>query len=385
MPDAVFGRSVAMAGTTVVIGASGEASAATGVNGDQDSRTAPGAGAAYVFTRADAGWSQQAYLKASNTESTDGFGWTVAVDGDTAVVSAFRESSNATGVNGDQTNNQARYAGAAYVFARTGTTWSQQAYLKASNTQAYDYFGESVALAGDTLVIGAAREDSAATGVNGDQSNNAAFSAGAAYVFTRTDAGWSQQAYLKASNTDAEDAFGSSVAVTGDTIVVGAPGEASAATGINGDQTNNVLFYAGAAYVFERTDTTWIQQAYLKASNTEHDLFGSSLAVLGTTLIVGAPFEDSTATGVNGDQTNNSASESGAAYVFDLAPAPPPTATPTATPATATAVTATSVATIPPSVTPFATATAPSLTVTVQSPTPAPLLDRLYLPRLLTE
>ncbi len=105
---------------------------------------------------------------------------------------------------------------------RSGNTWSQQAYLKASNTGAGDQFGLSVAVSGDTLVVGAAYEDSNATGVGGEQGNNSASDAGAAYVFVRSGNTWSQQAYLKASNTGADDLFGCSVAVFGDTLVVGA-------------------------------------------------------------------------------------------------------------------------------------------------------------------
>ncbi|MEY4167437.1 MAG: hypothetical protein RIR52_1261, partial [Acidobacteriota bacterium] len=118
-------------------------------------------------------------------------------------------------------------------------TISQQAYLKASNTGSNDGFGSSVAISGDTVVVGAAWEDSTATGVNGDQTNDLAPGSGAAYVFVRHGASWSQQAYLKASNTGSNDRFGSSVAISGETVVVGAPGEASNATGVNGDQTNN--------------------------------------------------------------------------------------------------------------------------------------------------
>ena len=88
---------------------------------------------------------------------------------------------------------------------RSGTTWSQQAYLKASNTEVGDGFGFSVAISGDTVVVGAHEEDSNATGVNGDQADNSAADSGAAYVFTRSGATWSQQAYLKASNTGAGD------------------------------------------------------------------------------------------------------------------------------------------------------------------------------------
>src|SRR5204863_403711 len=152
---------------------------------------------------------------------------------------------------------------AAYIFVRSGTNWSQQAYLKASNTDAHDYFGSSVAVSGDTVVIGAPGEASNGTGVNGNQSDNSAFEAGAAYVFVRNGTNWSQQAYLKASNTDAHDGFGFSLAVSGDTVVVGAPTEASNATGVNGNQSDNSAFEAGAAYLFVRSGTTWSQQAYL--------------------------------------------------------------------------------------------------------------------------
>jgi CSLREA domain-containing protein len=260
---------------------------------------------------------QQAYLKASNTGASDYFGNSVAVSGDTVVVGAYQEDSNTTGVNGDQTNNSAGNSGAAYVFVRSGATWSQQAYLKASNTGADDRFGISVAVAGDTVVVGAFQEASNATGVNGDQANNSASAAGAAYVFVRSGATWSQQAYLKASNTGASDGFGWSVAVAGDTVVVGALYEDSNATGVNGDQTNNSSTDSGAAYAFVRSGTTWSQQAYLKASNTgADDWFGTSVAVAGDTVVVGANLEASNATGVNGDQTNNSAGASGAVYVF---------------------------------------------------------------------
>ncbi len=251
---------------------------------------------------------QQAYVKASNTGVDDNFGISVAVSGDTVVVGAMGEASAATGVNGNQSDNSAYYSGAAYVFVRSGTTWSQQAYLKASNTGADDWFGCSVSLSGDTVVVGAFQEASATTGVNGNQSDNSAPNSGAAYVFTRSGTTWSQQAYLKASNTARNDRFGSSVAVSGDTVVVGASVEGSAATGVTGTQSDNSAAYSGAAYVFVRSGTTWSQQAYLKASNTGNDdRFGGSVAVSGDTVVVGAVYEDSAATGVNGNQSDNSA------------------------------------------------------------------------------
>ncbi len=312
-----FGRSVAISGDTIVVGANEEASNATGVDGDGSDNSAPYAGAAYVFARSGTSWSQQAYLKPSNTDGGDYFGESVAVSGDTVVVGSWAEASNATGIDGDQSDNSAWATGAAYVFVRDGTSWSQQAYIKASNAEEGDAFGRSVAAYGDTLIVGAGSEDGGATGVNGDDSDNSVSNSGAAYVFVRNGSSWSQQAYLKASNTGSKDIFGTSVSLSADIAVVGAMWEESSATGVNGDQNDNSFIYAGAVYVFTRSGTGWIQEAYLKASNTDvADHFGRSVAVSGRTVVVGALDEDSNATGVNGDQNDNSALYAGAAYVF---------------------------------------------------------------------
>jgi hypothetical protein len=371
-----FGLSVAISGDTIVIGAPGEDSAATGVNGNQNNNSADHSGAAYVFVRSGTTWSQQAYLKSSNTGGGgdffgDSFGCSVAISGDSIVVGAYGEDSNSRGVNGDQSNNAADAAGAAYVFVRSGANWIQQAYLKTSDTAAGDYFGasvsisgdtivgaatgpldspgaayvftrsgaswtqqarllasnrddfdrfgESLAIAEDTIVVGASGEESATTGVNGNGSDNTAQSSGAAYVFVRSGLNWAQQAYLKASNTETGDLFGTSVAIFGNMIAVGALKEESAATGVNGNQNNNAALNSGAAYLFLRTGSTWAQQSYIKASNTgPGDEFGASVGISGDAIIVGAPAEGSAATGVNGDQNNNSSSYSGAAYVYSL-------------------------------------------------------------------
>ncbi len=319
-----FGFSVAADGGTVVVSAPREKSHATGVNGDQDDNSAPDSGAAYVFVGSGSNWSQQAYLKASNTDADDWFGYSVAVSGDTIVVGAREEASGATGVNGDQSDNSTYVAGAAYVFVRNGATWGQQAYLKASNTEVHDWFGCSVAVSGDTVVIGAPGERSNATGVNGDQNDNTAYGIGAAYVYVRAGGIWNQQAYLKASNADvgagpySGDRFGRSVAISGDTVVVGADQEDSGTNVVNGHQNGNGAHDAGAAYVFGRCGTTWSQEVYLKASNSDAgDHFGVSVGVWSDTAVVGAYGEDSSATGVNGDQDNFAAHKSGAAYVFD--------------------------------------------------------------------
>jgi len=321
--DDRFGYSVGISAGTVVVGALGEDSSASGVNGDSSDNSASFSGAAYVFRRNGVTWSQKAYLKASNTDASDAFGHSVAVSGKTIVSGAYKEASSATGVDGDQDDNGAMDAGAAYVFERNGSAWSQAAYLKASNTEAADKFGWSVAISGNRVVIGADREDSATSGVNGDQVDNGAPGAGAAYVFMRREVGWVQEAYLKASNTDEEDYFGQAVAISGDTVMVGASGEDSAAVGVNGDQGDDESTLAGAAYVFEQDGSTWSQTAYLKASNTDPlDGFGRAVAVSDDTALI-ASLEESSALGVNGDQTDNSAPEAGAVYAFDLDADPP--------------------------------------------------------------
>jgi uncharacterized repeat protein (TIGR02543 family) len=362
-----FGEAVSISGDTVVVGASGDSSNATGVNGDQSNTSTPGSGAAYVFVRTGVTWTQQAYLKAStttagglgtsvgisgdtivagetglggisggayvfvrsgtawsqqallkglNTGAIDYYGSAVAISGDTIVVGANRDNTDATGVNGIVGSGVIGSAGAAYIFARSGTTWTQQAYLKAS-VASENEFGISVSISGDTVVVGADHDDSDATGVNGDPASRHAANSGAAYVYVRNGATWTQQAYLKASNTGASDTFGNSVAISGDTIVAGAPRESSAATGVNGNQADNSALSSGAAYVFARNGTAWTQQAYLKASNTgAGDFLGNSVAISGDSIVVTATGEDSNATGVDGDQSNNSISASGAAYVF---------------------------------------------------------------------
>ena len=198
-------------------------------------------------------------------------------------------------------------------------------YFKASNTAASDYFGTSVTLSGDgtTLVVGADSEDSSAIGVNGDQASNAAASSGAVYVYVRDVAGaWSQQAYVKASNTGTSDWFGASVALSGagSTLAVGVRFEDGNATGMGGNQASNGAVESGAIYVLERDGAgAWSQRSYVKASNTgADDRFGASVALseTGSTLAAGAYQEDSNASGIGGDQASNGISDFGAVYLY---------------------------------------------------------------------
>jgi trimeric autotransporter adhesin len=325
-----FGFAVAISGDgdTLAVGAPGEDSNATGINGGQGGG-ANQSGAVYVFVRDPStnAWSQQAYVKASNTGSDDRFGISVALshDGSTLAVGADFEDSSATGINGDQ-GGGANNSGAVYVFVRDEVAvWSQQAYVKASNTGSEDRFGRSVALSndGDTLAVGAWQEDSNATTVGGNGADNSASNAGAAYVYVRNGLGtWFPQAYVKASNAQAEDAFGWSVALSGDgnTLAVGAEREDGGSPGVGGDEDDDSATNAGAVYVFVRSGIgAWSQQAYVKASNPgPNDGFGYTVALSenGNTLAVGAPREASSATGINGDQTDDSAVGAGAVYVL---------------------------------------------------------------------
>ncbi|HVZ61189.1 MAG TPA: hypothetical protein VG892_10435 [Terriglobales bacterium] len=331
-----FGGNVALSrdGNTLAVGAPGEASNATGINGNQGDVSAPQAGAVYVFTRSGSTWSQQAYLKASNTEAGDQFGAALSLssDGNTLAVAAPFEDSNATSINGNQANNSAPQSGAVYLFTRSANIWSQLIYVKASNTGTGDQFGTSISLSddGSRLAVGAPGE--ASNGILDNQADNSAPQAGAVYVFTlgpQSQGGaWFQDAYLKASNPEAFDLFGMSVAIgygTDSTLAVGAPGEASNATGIDGNQADNSAPQAGAVYLFSRTKFTWDRRGYVKAPNPDSsDLFGTAVALINDgntltlTLAVGAPGEASSATGINGNQANNSAPAAGAVYVFTI-------------------------------------------------------------------
>jgi trimeric autotransporter adhesin len=285
-----FGTSVSISGdgTTVVVGVPSEDSNATGIDGNAANNSSAGSGAAYVFARTAGEWSQQAYIKASNTAAGNAFGKAVAIssDGSTIAVGAPNRNTN---------------AGAVYVFVRNGASWVQQgAALTASNTQSDDRFGGALALSanGSILAIGATGEDSDGTA----QGNNGAAEAGAAYVFTRSGALWTQQAYIKAGNAQLGDLFGGALALNsaGNTLAVGATEEDSAATTINGDQANNDALGAGAVYVFTNDGATWVQSAYIKAPNAEPiDAFGAAVALSadGNALAVGAPQEDGTVTG----------------------------------------------------------------------------------------
>ena len=351
----VFGSDVDIDGDLLVVGASRERSGAAGIDGDESDNSMGSAGAAYVFARSPAGtWAQDAYVKASNPDIGDRFGTAVAVDGDTIAVGSPWERSNATGIDGDEEDNSLYGAGAVYLFVEDPVHgWVQVAYVKASDTDASDLFGSALDLDGDTLVVGAP-EGTLGSGTESEARPTCSHA-------TRLAPGASQ-ARIQASSVEDWDAFGSTVAIDGDTLVVGAPvagagttrrvsstssratqrepGRSSsvssprtrlAPTILAGPSTCSATVsvagaphrdagssMAGAAYVFVRTPSGhWEQRAYLTVADRDAvDTLGWAVAATPNGLIVGARLEDSGATGVGGDATDNSATDAGAVYEF---------------------------------------------------------------------
>jgi hypothetical protein len=218
---------------------------------------------------------QDAFIKASNPGDNDLFGLGVALDGDTLVAGAPNEDGGAGGVNPGSTSGASTDSGAAYVFVREGEKWAQQAHLKAENPVANERFGASVAISGDVIAVGASGNDPI------DRPTNATTS-GAVYVFARSAGKWSQVARV-AGDANASDLFGFQVRLTADRLYVGAPYESSGAT------------RSGAVYVFDALDGMWTRRAKLKAARPiAESAFGIGFGFDANTLVVGA-FTDSSA------------------------------------------------------------------------------------------
>ncbi|RHX94413.1 hypothetical protein DLM76_10040 [Leptospira yasudae] len=354
-----FACSVAISGDTIVVGARAEDSGNSAIlhspfagltpAGDDD--TVISAGAAYVYRRTGSTWALEAYLKAPNIDSGDQFGASVSISGDRIAVGAVQERGGlgtilqapAPGFSGATDNDTAATSGAVYIFERTGTTWTWDAYIKAPNVETGDLFAAKIRVRGDTLLVGAINEDSGNTTIlnslgpslttAGDDDSLAA--SGAAYVFRKTGATWAFESYLKAPNADNSDQFGVCLDLSedGNVAVVGAYNEDSAQTTISNSLGANLTtagdddsaLASGAVYVFRRTGSTWAFEAYLKSPNIEaSDNFGRSVAISGDTILVGANGEDSSQTSVLHSPAtlpapgadDDSVLNSGAAYVF---------------------------------------------------------------------
>jgi uncharacterized protein YceK len=253
----VFGAPISLDGDTVLIGA---------VLGDGN---AVNSGCAYVFTRSGKTWTQEAKLFASDGATNDQFGCWVSLSGDTALIGAPWDDDK--GVD----------SGSAYVFTRSGTTWTQQAKLLPSDNTAGDSFAYCVSIDGDTALIGA-------------QGDASLVDNGTAYVFTRSGTTWTLEQKLFASDGAAGDCFGFMVSIKGDTALIGA----------DWDDDNGVD--SGSAYVFTRSGTTWTQQAKLIASDgvTGDDFSGGGVYLYGDTALIGAYLDD------------DNGVDSGSAYVF---------------------------------------------------------------------
>ncbi|KAA3606899.1 MAG: T9SS C-terminal target domain-containing protein [Calditrichaeota bacterium] len=250
-----FGYSVSISGDYAIVSAI------------QDDDGADLTGSAYIFHRSGTSWTQQAKLNASDAEENDQFGYSVSIDGDYAVISTILN-----GIIG----------GSVYIFHRSGTSWTQQAKFNANDATSGDNFGQSVSISGDYVIIGASGDDDGGNG------------SGSAYIFHRTGTSWSQQAKLTASDAAAADFFGWSVSISGDYAVVGAREDDDAGSS------------SGAAYIFNRSGVSWSQQTKLTASDAATaDQFGWSVSISGDYAIVGAQGDD------------DAGSNSGSAYIFN--------------------------------------------------------------------
>ena len=261
--DDFFGRSVSISGDYAIVGAYFEDAGGTN------------AGAAYIFKRSGTNWAEETKLIASDAQAGDSFGWSVSISGDYAIVGAYQEDAGDTD------------AGAAYIYKRSGSSWTQEAKLLASDPQADDFFGVSVSISGDYAIVGAYREDAGTSNL---------INAGAAYIFKRSGTSWAEETKLLASDVQAFDWFGWSVSISGDYAIVGAYREDTG--GID----------AGAAYIYKRSGSSWTQEAKLRASDPQAgDIFGYSVSISGDYAIVGAYREDAGTSNV---------SDAGAAYMF---------------------------------------------------------------------
>jgi hypothetical protein len=412
-----FGVALAVSGDTLVVGAPGEDSCATGTNGPQANNACSNNGAVYLFGRqADGSWSQQTYLKAKESIDNQYFGFSVALAGNTLAVGAVgvdllsQQSPQLPGAvyvfgrSGDTWEQQARLtaggglggdafgyrilladdntlvvgaplddtsasnAGAVYVFARNGSAWQSSRQLRAGASTAEGRFGAGLALDGDRLIVGAPLDDSSVTrsgaayafartgsdwvqtqqlfaptlrsqqsfgfaaamlsdtllvsalsnGLNTDTGQpTASTAAGAVYVFEPSGMPWTVAAMLQASEPRVGDYFGSSLALSTTTLVIGANGDASGSRAQPGDPHRSDANGSGASYVYAKDGGHWVPIAYLKAANADAgDGFGSVVLVTDELALIGAPFEDSASRSINANADDNSQTDVGAVYVF---------------------------------------------------------------------
>jgi hypothetical protein len=225
-----LGWSVALDGDTLLAGAIERNGMSTDMGGP---------GSAFVFVKDGDAWTQQQKLQAPMRTDGASFGWSVTLEGDTAAVGAPRVDLLRSTAPGD-----------VHIFQRTGTRWASVGSLQADVPRRSDFFGSSVALAGDMLAIGASGDASSSRGLRGDPTRRDLPESGAIYLYGQQGSDWVRSAYIKASNPDRRDYMGDRVALFGDTVVTASVFESSASMGIGGDDTSNTLGKSGAVYVF---------------------------------------------------------------------------------------------------------------------------------------
>ncbi|MEQ8623451.1 MAG: T9SS type A sorting domain-containing protein [Vicingaceae bacterium] len=282
-----FGFSVAISGNYAIVGAIGEDEDTTGGN------TLSSAGSAYIFRNNLGSWTEVQKLVASDRNFDDGFGYSVAITRDYAIIGARSEDQDTLG------RNTIAQAGSAYIFENNTGTWSELQKIVASDRGIFDFFGSSVAISNDYAIVGAIYEDQDTSG------GNTLADAGSAYIFKNNSGTWSQAQKLVASDRSSADYFGWSVAISGDFVIVGAIGEDHDTSGAN------AISDAGSAYIFSFSSGAWHEEQKLVASDRgANDNFGNSVAISGETAIVGAPLEDQDTSGAN------LLTEAGSAYIF---------------------------------------------------------------------
>jgi len=289
-----FGTRIALSDNTLVVGV-------------------PNVGAVFVYTQNNNEWSQEAYLQASNAHLSDDFGYAISFSGNKLAVGAPLEDGDVNSTVATP-NDKSTDSGAVYIFSRNSSVWSQEAYIKAVNTGSHDHFGDSVSIHDNVLAVGAPEEEGDANSTKFSY-NNHATGAGAVYVFTQDNSSWTQKAYLKASNVDNFDFFGSGVAISGDTVIVAAyeDGDNNSTAAVPNNNANG----AGAVYIFSHNGPVWQQDAYIKASNAgAEDSFGSSgLFIAGGELVISALGEAGDATSTISN-SNDNAANAGAVYIY---------------------------------------------------------------------
>lgn len=295
-PGDRFGFAVDISGDAFVVGAPSEDGAVGGIDPPSDNDSL-WTGAAYIFTKAEGGWQQSAFVKPQQPQAAASFGQAVALDGDRLAVGAPSESSSATGIGGNPVDISSPASGAVFTFARSDESgWQETAYVKAPNTEASDNFGIKLTLAGEFLYVAAVLEDSKAYGVDGNPHVEGAPNSGAVFMLEDRPGGWMHTHYLKPFLPSGSSLFGAALTASGTTVVVGANQEASLAGGVNQALPHPGTSAVGGVFVFDAPPsgcgaTTYGVPSPVNSARLEAPGLGSTLQRL---LVRGTEFQPPT-------------------------------------------------------------------------------------------